>query len=57
MVVAAARASGHRSVEFCADWRQAPERLRTRVREGDAILTLGAGDIVRLAETLAEAGK
>ena len=56
-IVAAARASGHRGVEFCADWRDAPERLRARVRSGDVILTLGAGDIVRLAEALAEAGR
>jgi UDP-N-acetylmuramate--alanine ligase len=56
-IVAAARASGQRGVEFCADWRDAPERLRARAREGDVILTLGAGDIVRLAEALAEAGR
>jgi UDP-N-acetylmuramate--alanine ligase len=53
LIVEAARASSHRGVEFCADWRQAPERLRARVKEGDLILTMGAGDIVNLARLLA----
>ncbi len=52
LVVAAARRSGHRSVEPCADWRQAAEQLAGHVRPGDAILTLGAGDIYRLGEML-----
>ncbi len=53
MVVEAARESGHRHVSFCADWREAPEILRSEVGSGDVILTLGAGDIYRLAEELA----
>jgi UDP-N-acetylmuramate--alanine ligase len=53
LVVAAARASGHRHVQFCADWRQAEALLQGEVREGDAILTLGAGDVYRLARALA----
>ena len=53
LVVAAARASGHRNVAFCADWAEAPALLAGEVREGDAILTLGAGDVYRLARSLA----
>jgi UDP-N-acetylmuramate--alanine ligase len=52
LVVDAARELGHRQIELCPDWRQAPAKLHG-VREGDAILTLGAGDIYRLAEQLA----
>jgi len=54
LVVEAARRSGHRHVRLCADWRQVPERLAAEVQEGDVILTLGAGDIYRLAELLVE---
>ncbi|HEX2464361.1 MAG TPA: UDP-N-acetylmuramate--L-alanine ligase [Thermoanaerobaculia bacterium] len=54
LVVAAARASGHRNVAYCADWAGAPALLAGEVRDGDAILTLGAGDVYRLARSLAE---
>jgi UDP-N-acetylmuramate--alanine ligase len=54
LVVEAARASGHRHVVFCADWANAPALLAAEVREGDAILTLGAGDVYRLARKLSE---
>jgi UDP-N-acetylmuramate--alanine ligase len=54
MVVAAARASGHRNVVFCPDWADARGLLAASVSEGDAILTLGAGDVYRLARSLAE---
>jgi UDP-N-acetylmuramate--alanine ligase len=53
LIVQAARASGHRSVALCADWRQAGAVLRDLVSEGDVVLTLGAGDINRLAQKLA----
>ena len=52
-VVEAAKASGHRNVQLCRDWHDAPALLARQVREGDVILTLGAGDIYRLAEELA----
>jgi len=54
LVVEAARRRGHRHDRLCADWRQVPERLAAEVQEGDVILTLGAGDIYRLAELLVE---
>jgi UDP-N-acetylmuramate--alanine ligase len=57
LVVQAARAAGHGRVDWVADWRAAPARL-AEVGGGDVVLTLGAGDIYRLAQRLAgvEAG-
>ena len=55
-VVEAARQSGHRHVEYCGDWRQAPENLQDEVGKGDVVLTLGAGDIYRLAEQMVAGG-
>lgn len=57
LVVSAARASGHRQVELCRDWREVPDRLETTVAPGDLVLTLGAGDIYRLGELLAREGE
>jgi len=51
-VVRAARDSGHRLIEYCAEWRDVPERLAGRVADGDVVLTLGAGDGYRLAQLL-----
>jgi UDP-N-acetylmuramate--alanine ligase len=56
LVVDAARRSGHRGVKLCPDWADAPAALASEVREGDLVLTLGAGDIYRLAELLARGG-
>jgi UDP-N-acetylmuramate--alanine ligase len=53
-VVAAALELGHRQARFCADWRAAAAQLGEQVRAGDVVLTLGAGDIYRLARHLAE---
>jgi UDP-N-acetylmuramate--alanine ligase len=52
LVVDAARRSGHRNVQYCEAWRDVPAWLEQEVEKGDVVLTLGAGDIVRLAETL-----
>jgi UDP-N-acetylmuramate--alanine ligase len=52
LVVAAARQSGHRNVLYCPDWRDAPALLADDVAAGDVVLTLGAGDINRLATLL-----
>lgn len=57
LVVAAASGSGHPSVRGCGPWNMAPERLGSAVREGDMILTLGAGDIYRLARLLVADGE
>jgi UDP-N-acetylmuramate--alanine ligase len=55
LVAQAVRSAGHALVDYCPDWRDAPERL-AEVSEGDVVLTLGAGDIYRLAELLAAEG-
>ena len=55
-VVAAARSSGHRRVSYCDDWHNAGEVLTEGVEEGDVVLTLGAGDIYRLAVELSKEG-
>ena len=52
LVAQAVRSAGHARVDYCPDWRDAPERL-AEVSEGDVVLTLGAGDIYRLGERLA----
>ena len=57
LVVAAAAGSGHPSVRGCGPWSMALERLGSAVREGDMILTLGAGDIYRLARLLVADGE
>jgi UDP-N-acetylmuramate--alanine ligase len=54
LVVAAARRSGHRHVHYCPAWEDVPPLLE-EAGEGDVVLTLGAGDIVRLAERLTAA--
>jgi UDP-N-acetylmuramate--alanine ligase len=56
LVVEAARQSGHRQVAYCRDWREAPPLLAAGVAAGDVVLTLGAGDINRLATLLVAEG-
>jgi UDP-N-acetylmuramate--alanine ligase len=56
MVVEAARRSGHRDVHYCPAWKDAPGLFEGQVKEGDVVITLGAGDVYRLAQELA-AGK
>jgi UDP-N-acetylmuramate--alanine ligase len=56
LVVDAARRSGHRNVSYCADWRDAPPVLAGEVAAGDVVLTMGAGDINRLASLLVAEG-
>jgi UDP-N-acetylmuramate--alanine ligase len=52
LVVEAARRSGHRNVRYCLHWREAAALLAAEVAEGDVVITLGAGDINRLAQAL-----
>lgn len=54
-VARSARRSGHRRVDFCEEWSRAADLL-DGVEPGDVVLTLGAGDIYRLALQLAEEG-
>jgi len=48
----AVQACGHRDVEFVAERSQLAPRLAARVREGDLVITLGAGDITHAGEEL-----
>ncbi len=56
LVVDAARRSGHRDVHYIPSWKDAPALLQEQVREGDVVVTLGAGDVNRLAQALATEG-
>ena len=51
LILASAKSSGHRNVKHCPDWKEIREHLGG-VAAGDVILTIGAGDIYRLAEEL-----
>ena len=53
LVVDAAMKSGHRNVRYCPAWKDAAELLRHEVAPGDVVITLGAGDVNRLAQALA----
>jgi len=46
------RACGHRDATFVADRAALAPALRERVREGDLVITLGAGDITHVGEEL-----
>ena len=54
LVVEAAMRSGHRNVRYCPSWQDAPDVLRDEVAAGDVVITLGAGDVNRLAQLLAQ---
>jgi UDP-N-acetylmuramate--alanine ligase len=45
-------ARGHRQVSYAGDLKSALERLVAEVREGDVVLTLGAGNVWTLGEEL-----
>ena len=53
LVVEAARASGHRHVHHVGHWRDLPPLLGEAVGAGEVVLTMGAGDVYRLAQQLA----
>jgi UDP-N-acetylmuramate--alanine ligase len=54
LVAGAARQAGHGDVLYCPRWEDAPPLLAERVRPGDVVITLGAGDVNRLAKALVE---
>jgi UDP-N-acetylmuramate--alanine ligase len=48
----AVRGCGHRDASFVPQRSELAARLRERVRDGDVVLTLGAGDITHVGEEL-----
>ena len=56
LVVEAALRSGHRNVHYCPSWQDAQGLLAGEVGPRDVVITLGAGDVNRLAQSLAEEG-
>ena len=52
----AADRSGGAPVWWLPTAEQAAEALAPRLREGDVLITIGAGDIYKLAETLVDGG-
>ncbi len=56
LVVEAAQASGHRLVLAAASFPEALGALDELLQPGDVLLTLGAGDVVRLGEAWAARG-
>ncbi len=50
----AIRRRGHMDVEFVAEKEDVAVRLLPRLADGDMVLTLGAGDIYKVGETLIE---
>ena len=50
----AIRAHGHRDVTLVKDRKDLAEAMSARVRPGDAVITLGAGDITKTGPELLE---
>jgi UDP-N-acetylmuramate--alanine ligase len=48
------KAHGHKEVSHAPDFTQALSMITHKVKQGDLVLTLGAGDIYRLGEKLVE---
>jgi UDP-N-acetylmuramate--alanine ligase len=58
LIVAAARESGHHHAHYCTgDWEAIESAIAGDVGEGDILITMGAGNIVRLAERLVAEGR
>ncbi len=56
LIVDAAKSMGHRRIRQVSDWSEVVAVLADSVAAGDVVLTLGAGDIVRLGDQLAREG-
>jgi UDP-N-acetylmuramate--alanine ligase len=49
-LAAAIKAHGHHDVSFAPDLEEATRLLKAKAREGDMVITLGAGDVWKVAE-------
>jgi len=54
LVADAARRAGHPNVLYCPRWEDAAPLLASQAGPGDVVITLGAGDVNRLAKALVE---
>jgi UDP-N-acetylmuramate--alanine ligase len=54
LIYHAALRSGYRKVSYLPDWEDLRSAVRDSIRPGDLVLTLGAGDILKLGEELLE---
>ncbi len=52
LVAESARSFGHRQVVYIPSKEEVPEYLKSIVREGDLVITMGAGDIWQVGESL-----
>jgi UDP-N-acetylmuramate--alanine ligase len=52
LIARSARGAGHKSVEVVSGPAELVDRIVAEARPGDVVLTLGAGDITKLGETL-----
>ncbi|MBI5645769.1 MAG: UDP-N-acetylmuramate--L-alanine ligase [Ignavibacteriae bacterium] len=50
LIADAAKSFGHKDVRYVADKTRLPEVLRELVREGDIVITMGAGDIYKYGD-------
>ena len=48
---------GHRNVKYCPDFADLYKELKTTVKDGDIVITLGAGDIWKISRQMMEAGE
>ncbi len=48
------KAHGHKDVSYAPDFNQALSMITHKVKPGDLVLTLGAGDIYQLGEKLVD---
>lgn len=55
IIADAARSFGHKNVAYVADKKDVPARLLEEVREGDIVITMGAGDIYLYGASFIEA--
>jgi len=50
LIVNAAKRFGHKEAHYIPDKKQIPDRLKSIVKSGDILITMGAGDIWKFGE-------
>ncbi|MGM0506925.1 MAG: UDP-N-acetylmuramate--L-alanine ligase [Bacteroidota bacterium] len=54
LIARKARETGHREVHYVAEKRDLPKEIQKHLRPGDLVITMGAGDIYKAAETFVQ---